>query len=588
VVLKISVRGGDEAATLGRLNHPHIVPVHSIGEDPASRLTAVCMPFQGTATLGQVIERAFRGSRVPLRADIIAEAIQSSVPVNDPPDSQPASPAWLLRGTYVDAVLAIAIPLADALAFLHARQIYHRDLKPSNVLLTPEGKPMLLDFNLAQDARSARSLLGGTIWYMSPEQLGAAVQPTRQAWSAVDGRSDLYSLGVILYELLTGQHPFGPIEPGLGLAAAVARLGERHQQGPMPLRQGNPNVDRRLAAVVEQCLTANPEGRFQSADEFGRALRASRTWPQRLRRWRLRHRRLTTAAAILLAAGLGGALGWSAWQPAPVLVNDRVPASLRLLNQGWQAYDHQNYPEAVRLFERSVAADPRSAPARFAVGRAYQKLREFGLAAEAFAAAFALAPDGRIRACQGYCAHHLHQWDEAIHFYREAIRRQYVGAEVYNNLADSLMRRGRRDPQSVVDQAIQLNPRLQSAYYLRALLDLGRANANSGYVPHQGIQDIEKAIAVGPAAAGLHLLAADLHAAAAQANPRDGALDHVLSQAAKAVGLGLDPKRLAFNRRIRTLLASHPSFRELLNRPAPATAAAEPPRQIDPVPENAR
>src|SRR4029079_17314617 len=106
--------------------------------------------------------------------------------------------------SYVESVVWLGGCLADGLAHAHERGVLHRDLKPANVLLTDEGQPMLLDFNLAEDARAGgpgAAAVGGTLGYMAPEHLEAY----RGSPRAVDARSDLYSLGVILFELLTGR-----------------------------------------------------------------------------------------------------------------------------------------------------------------------------------------------------------------------------------------------------------------------------------------------------------------------------------------------------------------------------------------------
>src|SRR5581483_1154697 len=104
----------------------------------------------------------------------------------------------LLRGlSYVDAVCWIGARLADALAHAHDRGIVHNDLKPANVLLTDEGQPMLLDFGVSEDLKLRSAAgdvpVGGTLPYMSPEQLDSVHDPAART----DGRSDLYSLGVI-------------------------------------------------------------------------------------------------------------------------------------------------------------------------------------------------------------------------------------------------------------------------------------------------------------------------------------------------------------------------------------------------------
>src|SRR5262249_27802611 len=141
-------------------------------------------------------------------ARVLLEAARRSLPSGTLPPEVPdlASPdAVLLRGAFQDGALHLAVQLADALAFVHAQGVLHGDLKPSNVLLGPDGRPRLLDFNLSADVQAAYDQLGGTATYMSPEQL----RSSNPAAAGFDDRSDIFSLGVVLYELLCGRHPFG-------------------------------------------------------------------------------------------------------------------------------------------------------------------------------------------------------------------------------------------------------------------------------------------------------------------------------------------------------------------------------------------
>src|SRR5262249_6955160 len=119
----------------------------------------------------------------------------------------------LAGASYVQAVCRIGACLADALHYAHERGLVHLDLKPSNVLLAADGQPMVLDFHLARELvrpdGEVPLWLGGTADYMSPEQRAAlgAVQQGRKVPLTVDGRSDVYSLGVMLYEALGGSLP---------------------------------------------------------------------------------------------------------------------------------------------------------------------------------------------------------------------------------------------------------------------------------------------------------------------------------------------------------------------------------------------
>ena len=112
---------------------------------------------------------------------------------------------------YVQAVVWIASWLAEGLEHAHERGVLHLDLKPANVLMADDGQPMLLDFNLSQPVRGGHAeFVGGTLPYMAPENLAAYRHGVRGG----DARGDIYSLGVMLFELLTGQLPF-PIREGV-------------------------------------------------------------------------------------------------------------------------------------------------------------------------------------------------------------------------------------------------------------------------------------------------------------------------------------------------------------------------------------
>ncbi len=146
--------------------------------------------------------------------------------------------------------------IATALSVAHAQGIVHRDIKPANVMVTREGRVKVMDFGIArmqtvETAPQTSSVLG-TPTYLSPEQ--AQGQP-------VDARSDLYSLGVVLYELLTGRPPFTGDSP---VAIAYKQVNEV----PVPPSQLNPDVAPNLDAVVMKSLAKNPANRYQTAEEF--------------------------------------------------------------------------------------------------------------------------------------------------------------------------------------------------------------------------------------------------------------------------------------------------------------------------------
>ncbi len=155
--------------------------------------------------------------------------------------------------------VAVAAPIADALASAHRRGILHGDVKPANVLFTSDGEPLLTDFGVARTLGHVTSdQISGTAEYLAPELLDGA-QP--------DPRADIYSLGIVCYQALTGQPPYtGPVP------LAVARAADA---GDHPRLDRMPDVPDALARVVEQAMHRRPERRFATADELARALRTT-------------------------------------------------------------------------------------------------------------------------------------------------------------------------------------------------------------------------------------------------------------------------------------------------------------------------
>src|SRR5262245_26542987 len=336
VVLKVSAIEGDEPQTLAQLQHTHIVPIHSVHENARAGLRAVCMPYFGGASLSQVLQRLGQMTLRPTTGEELVRAL-SAVCGSATPSREGEAPAELssrgsagaspsrdngplafLRGTsYVRAAVWVVARLAEGLEHAHQRGVLHRDIKPSNILLSAEGQPMLLDFNLAQQTHAdpASATLGGTVAYMAPEHLRAlARQETVQA-RAVDARADVYSLGMVLFEMLTGVRPFEQSASCTPLPMLIEAMAVERSAKVPSLRAARADVPWGLESVLRKCLDPDPIRRYQRAEHLAEDLRRllddrpllhapelSRV--ERLQKWARRHPRLTSVSAVTCAATL--------------------------------------------------------------------------------------------------------------------------------------------------------------------------------------------------------------------------------------------------------------------------------------------
>jgi serine/threonine protein kinase/formylglycine-generating enzyme required for sulfatase activity len=247
-----------EARLLARLDHPGIVKVFEAGE--ADGMPFYAMEFVVGAPLGAVIVAVRRHGLGTATGGTVAAAVCGAETAAESTAAAEATPRW--RQGYLQTVVDLALQIAEALAFAHAAGIVHRDVKPANVLVRRDGTALLGDFGIArQEDLPSMTLTGdfaGTPFYVSPEQARA---------DHVDHRTDVFSLGVTLYELVSLQRPF----TGTTSQSVLQCIQQRE---PVDPKKANPSLPADLAAIVLKALEKDPGRRYQSAGEMAADLRA--------------------------------------------------------------------------------------------------------------------------------------------------------------------------------------------------------------------------------------------------------------------------------------------------------------------------
>src|SRR4029077_10252505 len=160
----------------------------------------------------------------------------------------------------LDDKLNVVAQLCDGLAYAHEQGVVHRDVKPDNVFLLEDGSVKLLDFGIATLTSSTLTRQGdvlGSASYMSPEQVGGS--------ESVDGRADIFSTGVVLYELLAGRKPFEGDSP----TSVIVKI---LKDDPTPIETVTTDLPQEVVAAVMKALSKDPANRFQTADEMSREL----------------------------------------------------------------------------------------------------------------------------------------------------------------------------------------------------------------------------------------------------------------------------------------------------------------------------
>ena len=372
VVLKIVDQAISEPQNMAMLQHTNIVPIYSY--DRILSRSVICMPYAGRVTMADFMKG---GSDVGSRS---GECLITTVldRVHDTVSGSGESPDSLIPGMATPAAEETAVlrplerlraldandlaiylfkGLAAALAHSHARGVLHGDLKPANVLIRNDGEPALLDFNLSQTLdRDGFKFAGGTLPYMSPEAyrvvMGQKVSP--------HGSSDIYSLGVMLYEFVTGRLPY-PSPPSPAAIDVEPAITARRK----PVTwEASDQVSPGLRSIVERCLQFEVADRYETAEQLQQDLeRESKSEPLAFaeeslsdcaKKWVRRHPKAVSGgavAALLLALLIpigGGALWWrnqSVQMAAITMLNEFSDDSAEALSSAM--VDPRRYEEDV-------------------------------------------------------------------------------------------------------------------------------------------------------------------------------------------------------------------------------------------------
>jgi serine/threonine-protein kinase len=312
-----------EAKALGRLDHPHIVRVFNVDEDQGT--VYIAMEFVEGEALSDIMKR------------------------------NPFTPEMIVR---------FGIGIAEALDEAHRSGIVHRDVKPGNILVRKDGRPKITDFGIAHiDDASSHTMTQagevlGTPAYMSPEQV---------LGKPVDGRSDLFSLGIILYELATGTRPF----TGENLGSIFNAITSSEPEPPI---RRNPSLPAPLNAAILKCLNKEPADRFPTGQALAEALKAceAASAPQppdaAEAGGKSKAPLFAGVAALLLAAAVGGWFALSKPAKAPIAP---PPAAAPPVAKAMLAVE--SVPPGARVFVDGNLAG--NAPARIEVARGKHEIK---------------------------------------------------------------------------------------------------------------------------------------------------------------------------------------------------------------------
>jgi eukaryotic-like serine/threonine-protein kinase len=430
----------DEAKIVAKFNHPNIVPIYSINQEKG--MYYIAMGYITGMSLKDVLTKIKKTKTSSLKAANIKELLVSTFASEKDITQKSIS---LKRGlnfwnaSYFEFIAKIFAEIANALDYAHQNGIYHGDVKPSNIILTNEGVPMILDFGLAQDNKittsSKNKEFSGTLAYSAPEQVNENV---------VDDKTDIWSIGVVLYEALTSRNPFRSNT----LSKTIDSVSKAN---PTPLKSYDKKIPVELEAITLKCLERKPENRYKSIKELAEDLenylesKPTKAKPinylGRLNKWIKRNPRLFFFAVSVITTLLTSTYFYSItfWRKTADTYFDKVEYNkainmytkiLRLNPKDVQAYLQiassyylkGDYTEAISFYETALELEPNQPFALWGIGNVYYDMNEFNKAIEYYKKTLIFNPEDRTSLISlGTTYQAIESYDEAIYSHAKAV-----------------------------------------------------------------------------------------------------------------------------------------------------------------------